>query len=93
MATECATPVQVQYCTACRLVTPKRVLSGRLEVLGSGGRPWCLHFAGEEDVGEEMGKDATPKVRFPECKAISYACAAQDKGRNAWGLRAVVAAC
>ena len=39
--------VQVQYCTACRLVTVKAVIPGRLEVVASGGRPWCLHFVGE----------------------------------------------
>ena len=38
---------QVQYCTACRLVTPKQVVSGRLEVLTSADRRSCLHFAGE----------------------------------------------
>jgi hypothetical protein len=50
---------QVQYCTACRLVTPKQVVSGRLEVLTSADRRSCLHFAGEP-VPEDADDDAEP---------------------------------
>jgi len=49
--------LQVQYCTACRLVTPKQVVSGRLEVLSSADRRSCLHFAGEP-VPEDADGDA-----------------------------------
>ena len=59
----------MQYCTACRLVTPKQVVSGRLEVLSSADRRSCLHFAGEpvpEDAdGEAVESAATAsKVRL-----------------------------
>ena len=46
----------MQYCTACRLVTPKQVVSGRLEVLTSADRRSCLHFAGEP-VPEDADDD------------------------------------
>ena len=54
--------LQVQYCTACRLVTPKQVVSGRLEVLSSADRRSCLHFAGEpvpEDADGEVESAAS----------------------------------
>lgn len=64
--------MQVQYCTACRLVTARAVLGGRLEVVAAGGRPWCLHFAGEpmpEDAASENGKEQL-KVKHSTGRAV-----------------------
>ena len=78
--------LQVQYCTACRLVTPKQVVSGRLEVLSSADRRSCLHFAGEpmpEDAdGETETVASASKVRYRTLIIQAQADRCQHSGRG-----------
>ena len=74
----------MQYCTACRLVTPKQVVSGRLEVLCSAdnNRRSCLHFAGEpvpEDAdGETETVLSASKVRSRPPRSSAQCCQQMD---------------